>query len=499
MEAPFPHRLCDRLTEILLYLMVIFSPWAFGTTQEWAVWTMNYAGFTVGALLVAKWFFRRKYNYRPPRWSDPREPHAESSRRRSAARWATIVDAAMVAATVLIVGFCLVSAINAKATYNSTSQLFNFHAKSIPWLPHSFASGDTWLAFWSSLALACVFWGARDWLLCKEPREVEDETEEENRIVKRRGAWVPARLRHLLWVISINGALLGIEGIFQRLAHSDKLLWLVQPRINQNCEAQFASYAYRSNAAQLFNLIWPVCLGFFLTLQRTGQYQIRRAGHAGAGAHYALLFAASVMAMCPLIALSRASAVVGGAMLLISMGWFFISDWRGGWWIKSIVTIALLGIVYLGLDIGLGDLLKRMSELKVNLVQREKIYEQTMPIIREHPMFGTGPGTFATVYQLYLTSTEDIWFAQVHNDYLETLATFGWVGSGIIIFAFVLVLARPFIAHGIRLGLGLNTFILIATAGLLAQARFDFPFQIYSILFLFVLLSSISTCVVRRG
>src|SRR3954454_6097843 len=62
------YRVCEDLTEPLIYLMVIFSPWAFGTTQPWAMWTMNISGFVLGGLLAAKLAIRWEKGYRPPRW-----------------------------------------------------------------------------------------------------------------------------------------------------------------------------------------------------------------------------------------------------------------------------------------------------------------------------------------------------------------------------------------------------------------------------------------------
>jgi hypothetical protein len=43
---------CEQLTEGLIYLMVLFSPWAFGTSQPWSVWVMNCAGYLLGAMLA---------------------------------------------------------------------------------------------------------------------------------------------------------------------------------------------------------------------------------------------------------------------------------------------------------------------------------------------------------------------------------------------------------------------------------------------------------------
>jgi hypothetical protein len=49
-------------------------------------------------------------------------------------------------------------------------------------------------------------------------------------------------------LLAINGALLGVEGIVQRLEGSGKLLFLIQPQVNRS-ETQFGPYAYRANAA----------------------------------------------------------------------------------------------------------------------------------------------------------------------------------------------------------------------------------------------------------
>src|SRR5437660_3632762 len=68
------YRVCDSASEILIYLMVLFSPWAFGTTQAWAIWTINAAGYWLGLLLGVKLAIRHFRDYRPPRWGDATGP-----------------------------------------------------------------------------------------------------------------------------------------------------------------------------------------------------------------------------------------------------------------------------------------------------------------------------------------------------------------------------------------------------------------------------------------
>ena len=64
------YRLCEDLTEAVIYAMVVFGPWAFGTTQSWSIWLMNGAGYLLGLLLACKLTIRRLKDYQPPRWDD---------------------------------------------------------------------------------------------------------------------------------------------------------------------------------------------------------------------------------------------------------------------------------------------------------------------------------------------------------------------------------------------------------------------------------------------
>lgn len=101
MPAPRLYRVCDALTESLLYVMIVFTPWAFGTTQPWAIWTMNTVGYMLGLLLLGKWAIPRLTGYVPARWGTGRP------------RWPTWVLGAV---TVFLPGWCLTSAVNARAT-----------------------------------------------------------------------------------------------------------------------------------------------------------------------------------------------------------------------------------------------------------------------------------------------------------------------------------------------------------------------------------------------
>ena len=299
---------------------------------------------------------------------------------------------------------------------------------------------------------------------------------------------LPDRLRWLLWLLCINGALLGVESIVQRASGSSKLLFLAHPLVNPEGETQFGPYAYRSNAAQYFNLVWPVCLGFWWVLQRMGGLRGR--------VHHVLLLCAAIMAACPIISTSRGGALVAAGILVLAVVYLtaanlFSHAWRSSdrqsrrgamvmLWLFLVLALAL------GLYFGWRSLAPRMEEIGSGFQNREEMYTAAKPMAADYPLFGTGPGTFGTVFQLYLISPETYWPEQLHNDWLETRITFGWAGMALLLAALACVVLRWFVPGGNRGSRRFVVLIWLALAGCLIEARFDFPFQIHSILLLFL-------------
>jgi O-antigen ligase len=153
------------------------------------------------------------------------------------------------------------------------------------------------------------------------------------------------------------------------------------------------------------------------------------------------------------------------------------------------LLILVIGVLLAGFAIGGDKLGDRMKDL--NLDGRERMYEVGRLMAAEHPVFGSGPGTFNMLFQFYRTSPDEYWPAQLHNDWLETRITFGWVGSALIAAALLTVLGRRWLPGGIRCGWRFAALLWLALAGCLAHARYDFPLQVHSVLFLFLIVCAI--------
>lgn len=482
------HQVADALSGGVICFMVVFSPWAFGATQPWSIWTMNVCGYVLGLLLLTKLYVRFHRGYRPARWGDELKGTGFAAGK--------YLMVALAGFTALILGYCLLSALNARATYDVSQGNLVYH-ECIRWLPHSYDSDSTWRIFWSYLALAFSFWALRDWLLGHSAAETRSQRNVVNQ--HHRTASLPQRLSWLLWLLSLNGALLGGESIAQRISGSNKLLWLMPTRLNREAVAQFGPYAYRANGAQYLNLVWPTTLGFWWVQHRAARRRLNSAARTSGWRHTLLLPCVLVMASGPIISTSRGGAIVTVAMM-VAAALILMFAMRRRHPIARFAMMLFLGAAFaLGAYVGGDQLLDRMKEFGPNLALREGIYETGRSMARDYPLFGIGPGAFDPVFQIYWSSSPEESVSQLHNDWLETRVTFGWVGSSFIGSAFLLVLGRWFTRGGIR---GVWPFVLLlwlALAGCLVHARFDFPLQIYSILFVFLLVCAILSTLSLRG
>lgn len=132
------------MSGFLIGFMVIFSPWALGTTQPATIGIMNLTGYFLGVLLAVKCFIRRFRGYRPSRWGGEPKPALLKLNR------------VLAALTFAILAFCLIGALNARASWQPELARFDYY-EAINWLPQSYDRASTWRTFQNLLALAFFF------------------------------------------------------------------------------------------------------------------------------------------------------------------------------------------------------------------------------------------------------------------------------------------------------------------------------------------------------
>jgi len=162
------------------------------------------------------------------------------------------------------------------------------------------------------------------------------------------------------------------------------------------------------------------------------------------------------------------------------------------------VVLLLLIAIPLGIYVDWDHMKARLITEGTFDANRWEAWQNTWKVFNDYPVYGTGPGTFSTVYQLYRSSLTEVWYAQAHNDYLETLMTFGVGGTCLIVVTFVSALGRRFTGSGLRVHRLFPRMIYLALGSCLAFAAADFPLQIHSVLFLFLIECAILSVLSER-
>ncbi len=194
------------------------------------------------------------------------------------------------------------------------------------------------------------------------------------------------------------------------------------------------------------------------------------------------------------------SVLVGLSLLVFFGGWKWASFWP-----RILVAGAGLGLIAL-LAVNVEALNVRVlhtyslvrgeadgaANFQVStLGPRVKIWKSTIQMIRDHPVLGTGAGTWQWIYPKYRPEKVPSNPEYVHNDFLNLASDYGILGF-ILVGAGVLFFYR----HAYRLSKSDNSSeerafavgSLMAVTALMAHSIFDFNLHIFSTAVLFMVL-----------
>lgn len=294
-------------------------------------------------------------------------------------------------------------------------------------------------------------------------------------------------VRTVLFLMAGNAVVLAVFGSFQKLAGA-KGLWFglvasPNPRF-------FSTFIYYNHWGAFALLNTAICLGLlFYAYRRGGQ---RDLWHSPVllGVVVTLLLAATA----PFSA-SRSSTMLVGLLLLGALVHFLLRLVRKRreqrapvlMPVASIVLAALVafgGVAYLGRR----AIAERMHQTTAQLApearaatfgSRLQLYKDTWRMASERPAFGWGLESYAHVFRVFNTQrARELWvwipfYAEAHNDWLQSLAETGFVGTGLL----VLLGLGPLLAVPWRRVESLMPRYLLAGCALvLLYAWVEFPF-----------------------
>ena len=438
------------MMEISIYFIIIFTPWAFGTTENWSIKITEVVIFVTCLLMLCSCLI--KFNI-------------TNKYKQEKIIYDRFFSASITTVTALIIIYTFICYVNARGDFNLETKVFTYfdYNKNFPTTYNQNATFATLLQHCSLIAFYYVL---------------------KHHLTSGMGR---RKINRLIYLMAINAMVIVIIGITQRIFYNDqissKLLFLITPEINKTVDGQFGPFAYRSNAGTLFNIIWPICLGLIFE----HKYQYKKIGKGEIFFIYVSLFFCFLV---PYITLARGAVFVNMVLILTIV--MYISQSRvrrrAKYTLFSISIILLVIVVVFFWE----NNYNRISLMIVDRFSaRIDLFKHTIEIAKDYYPFGSGPGSFEAIYFFELTDENNIWQSWAHNDFLEIFATYGVFGIVFITLLFALYILR-IINLILRVKDHLLFFLFSSLIGLLIHSFGDFPLQVYSILIYMVLILGIS-------
>jgi O-antigen ligase len=309
-----------------------------------------------------------------------------------------------------------------------------------------------------------------------------------------REAFARGGLRVAARAVGLAGFAVSLAALAARATAPTQILWTWTP-LDPGAKP-FGPFVSRNDFAAWLLLASALTAGYTIMHVRSyGLLQVRSMRLAlrnvmadGTG----LLFggATAVMLLTLVSALSRGAMLGAAAAILCG---YALSRGRatGSGTQTPIAAMLLLAVLAFGAWINIADLTRRLSG--GTEASRVTIWRETLPVIADFPVAGTGVGTYARSMQVYQRTTPELLFNHAHSEYLQLVAEGGaLVATPALVAAIAwLALARRRLQAERREVLWMRIACAGGMAGLAVQCLWDATLRMPANAMLFALLAAV--------
>ncbi len=307
----------------------------------------------------------------------------------------------------------------------------------------------------------------------------------------------PKRLRLVVRVVTIFGFALAFFGLLQHFTSPDRIYWLKE--LPQS--TPFGPFYNRHHFAGYMELTMALPLGLLFT------------GAIEREKRPLYIFAVAFMGIALVMTNSRGGLIALAAEVVFLLmltgfrrgeeraegdarrpaGRLKVAAVRAG--LALAMVLALIGGALL---FGGEEALSRVVgtvNLEDPTTGRAHFWSVTLRVIKDHPLVGTGLGSFGAAYTQYDTRNGLYRLEQAHNDYLQLASDAGLLGVVLGLF-FVVVLFRAALARRETEDVfraGVATGALVGCFAVLVHSFFDFTLHTTSNALLFLVLAALAT------
>jgi hypothetical protein len=291
----------------------------------------------------------------------------------------------------------------------------------------------------------------------------------------------------LWYVIGLVAGSIAFLGLLQKATGAQMIFWRTAPP--DAVRTFFATFYYHANAGAFLNLVWPLTAGLAIRALTTRCYPPMRAVWLTAFIFTAAAVLANTSRVAQLIALLLlvAICVQFGPVLLRKFSYARTNVAVAG------AMVILLTLIALARTTHLEQVVTRWQSVGEGIASdgRWQATRVAMGILPDVGFCGFGPGTFRVVFPYYnMVSANRVrgTWRFLHDDYVQTVLEWGWVGGSLWALLFFGAIAAGIYNYkrdaatewSLRRRF-LQPLIIIALIGVALHALVDFPLQIASL------------------
>jgi len=291
-----------------------------------------------------------------------------------------------------------------------------------------------------------------------------------------------AHLRRLIYLIIGMAIFLSVFGFFKRFG-VNLFPWWEYSELKYPLDFLSATYGNHNHLAGYLEMTIPLILGLFLTGYRSGKLLL-------------MVFLTFILLTAMILSLSRGGwigvfiGLIFMAICLLTSRYFK----RKGFLIAIAgVSLAMVLIVMASTPVveRVQTVMEKGEEASLN--SRLVVWGGAVKMIGNHPLHGTGPGTFSTIFTQYQPPGFTNRFFMAHNDYLQFTSELGLLLIPIIIWMIIALYRKGFkkLKNSSRLVRGTTLGAMSGITAILIHSIADFNLHIPANALLFTVLAAI--------
>lgn len=313
------------------------------------------------------------------------------------------------------------------------------------------------------------------------------------------------QIMRIVYVLVVMGFFEAFYGMYEMYNKNPRLLFLKKVHY---LDVVTGTFVNRNHLSGYLEMIIPLAVG--LIIARIGLFslaglkwreKILRLSEKRLSANLLLTAGIIVMAVAVIFSQSRSGIflLVFTFFLFFELTVLYFGRMRERQkWIKDFLKVSFLVITIIALLIGMESVIERFALDDLLHEGRPVVWGNAVSIIGDYPLFGTGLGTFASIYPAYDESGGSRRYSHAHNDYLEYLSEIGIIGLIMFLGGIIFLIANSFLIWRLRRHPEVKGLALGGIVGLMAiliHSITDFNLHIPANMTLFTVVLSLTVVI----